>query len=238
MPTEITVVNLFAGLLATFVAAAPVAAQQTRMTELTPAQSTAATELLLEALKARQAAVIHSNLADNVRSSIDVATIQKRLDSRKPILSTKVVGVTPGYRTTTVDAVVTTAEGEKAILLMLDDEGKLLAWKWAGQIDGLEATALDFVKDLAAARWVVARSKLSLDMQGELAPGDLERKWTKLQKVSGGFRQVKDAVIANEGGQQQLVLVAVEFANTTSNLFVIFDASGRIINVDISQEFV
>ena len=238
MPTEITVVNLLAGLLATFVAAAPVAAQQTRMTELTPAQSTAATELLLEALKARQAAVIHSNLADNVRSSIDVATIQKRLDSRKPILSTKVVGVTPGYRTTTVDAVVTTAEGEKAILLMLDDEGKLLAWKWAGQIDGLEATALDFVKDLAAARWVVARSKLSLDMQGELAPGDLERKWTKLQKVSGGFRQVKDAVIANEGGQQQLVLVAVEFANTTSNLFVIFDASGRIINVDISQEFV
>jgi hypothetical protein len=137
-----------------------------------------------------------------------------------------------------VDAVVTTADGEKAILLMLDDDGKLLAWKWAGQIDGLEATALDFVKDLAAGRWVVARSKLSLDMQSELAPGDLERKWTKLQKVSGGFRQVKDAVIANEGGEQQLVLVAVEFVNTTSNLFVIFDASGRIINVDISQEFV
>ena len=35
MPTEITVVNLLAGLLATLVAAAPVAAQQTRMTELT-----------------------------------------------------------------------------------------------------------------------------------------------------------------------------------------------------------
>ena len=230
--------NLLAGLLATLVAATPVAAQQTKKTELTPAQSTAATELLLEALKERQAAVIHSSLADSVRSSIDVATIQKRLNSRKPILSTKVIGVNPGYRTTTVDAVVTTADGEKAILLMLDDDGKLLAWKWAGQIDGLEATALDFVKDLAAGRWVVARSKLSLDMQSELAPGDLERKWTKLQKVSGGFRQVKDAVIANEGGEQQLVLVAVEFVNTTSTLFVIFDASGRIVNVDISQEFV
>jgi hypothetical protein len=231
-------VNLLAGLLATIVAAAPVAAQQTNKTELTPAQSTAATELLLEALKERQAAVIHSNLAESVRSSIDVATIQKRLDSRKAILSTKVIGVTPGYRTTTVDAVVSTADGEKPILLMLDDDGKLLAWKWAGQIEGLEATALDFVKDLAAGRWVVARSKLSLDMQSELAPGDLERKWTKLQKVSGGFRQVKDAVIANQGGEQQLVLVAVEFVNTTSNLFVIFDGSGRIINVDISEEFV
>ena len=227
--------NLLAGLLATIVAAAPVAAQQTNKTELTPAQSTAATELLLEALKERQAAVIHSNLAESVRSSIDVATIQKRLDSRKAILSTKVIGVTPGYRTSTVDAVVSTADGEKPILLMLDDDGKLLAWKWAGQIEGLEATALDFVKDLAAGRWVVARSKLSLDMQSELAPGDLERKWTKLQKVSGGFRQVKDAVIANQGGEQQLVLVAVEFVNTTSNLFVIFDGSGRIINVDISE---
>lgn len=230
--------NLLAGLLATIVAAAPVAAQQTNKTELTPAQSTAATELLLEALKERQAAVIHSNLAESVRSSIDVATIQKRLDSRKAILSTKVIGVTPGYRTTTVDAVVSTADGEKPILLMLDDDGKLLAWKWAGQIEGLEATALDFVKDLAAGRWVVARSKLSLDMQSELAPGDLERKWTKLQKVSGGFRQVKDAVIANQGGEQQLVLVAVEFVNTSSNLFVIFDGSGRIINVDIFEEFV
>ncbi|QNI94183.1 putative conserved secreted protein [Synechococcus sp. A15-127] len=230
--------NLLAGLLATIVAAAPVAAQQTNKTDLTPAQSTAATELLLQALKERQAAVIHSNLAESVRSSIDVATIQKRLDSRRAILSTKVIGVTPGYRTTTVDAVVSTADGEKPILLMLDDDGKLLAWKWAGQIEGLEATALDFVKDLAAGRWVVARSKLSLDMQSELAPGDLERKWTKLQKVSGGFRQVKDAVIANQGGEQQLVLVAVEFVNTTSNLFVIFDGSGRIINVDISEEFV
>ena len=230
--------NLLAGLLATIVAAAPVAAQQTNKTELTPAQSTAATELILQALKERQAAVIHSNLAESVRSSIDVATIQKRLDSRKAILSTKVIGVTPGYRTTTVDAVVSTADGEKLILLMLDDDGKLLAWKWAGQIEGLEATALDFVKDLAAGRWVVARSKLSLDMQSELAPGDLERKWTKLQKVSGGFRQVKDAVIANQGGEQQLVLVAVEFMNTTSNLFVIFDGSGRIINVDIFEEFV
>lgn len=230
--------NLLAGLLATIVAAAPVAAQQTNKTELTPAQSTAATELLLQALKERQAAVIHSNLAESVRSSIDVATIQKRLDSRKAILSTKVIGVTPDYRITTVDAVVSTADGEKPILLMLDDDGKLLAWKWAGQIEGLEATALDFVKDLAAGRWVVARSKLSLDMQSELAPGDLERKWTKLQKVSGGFRQVKDAVIANQGGEQQLVLVAVEFVNTTSNLFVIFDGSGRIINVDISEEFV
>ncbi|QNI51428.1 putative conserved secreted protein [Synechococcus sp. RS9915] len=45
-------------------------------------------------------------------------------------------------------------------------------------------------------------------------------------------------MIAHQGGSQQLVLVAVEFGKATSNLFVIFDERGRIINVDISRDFV
>ena len=56
--------------------------------------------------------------------------------------------------------------------------------------------------------------------------------------MSGGFRKVKDAVIAHQGGNQQLVLVVAAFGQATTNLFVIFDASGRIINVDISRDFV
>ena len=79
---------------------------------------------------------------------------------------------------------------------------------------------------------------MSLQLQQELAPGDLERKWSKLVRVAGGFRKVKDAVIAHQGGSQQLVLVAVEFGKATSNLFVIFDERGQIINVDISRDFV
>ena len=49
---------------------------------------------------------------------------------------------------------------------------------------------------------------------------------------------MKDAVIAHQGGDQQLVLVAVAFGKATTNLFVIFDESGQIINVDISRDFV
>ena len=76
---------------------------------------------------------------------------------------------------------------------------------------------------------------MSLQLQEVLAPGDLELNWTKLSQVSGGFRKVKDAVI---GGDQKFVLVAVAFGKATTNLFVIFDESGRIINVDISRDFV
>lgn len=216
----------------------PAAAEQLTRTELSPAQATAAAELLLEALKNRQGDVMHDALAAPVQASVDVKSVQSRLDQRVTINATRVVSVIPGYNTTTVDAVVTTASGDEGMLMVLDEDGKLLAWKWTEQIQPIETTALDFTRDLAAGRWVAARSKMSLQLQEELAPGDLERKWTKLSQVSGGFRKVKDAVIAHQGGDQQLVLVAVAFGKATTNLFVIFDESGRIINVDISRDFV
>ena len=216
----------------------PAAAEQLTRTELSPAQATAAAELLLEALKNRQGDVMHDALAAPVQASVDVKSVQSRLDQRVTVNATRVVSVIPGYNTTTVDAVVTTASGDEGMLMVLDEDGKLLAWKWTEQIQPIETTALDFTRDLAAGRWVAARSKMSLQLQEELAPGDLERKWTKLSQVSGGFRKVKDAVIAHQGGDQQLVLVAVAFGKATTNLIVIFDESGRIINVDISRDFV
>ena len=216
----------------------PAAAEQLTRTELTPAQATAAAELLLEALKNRQGDVMHDALAAPVQTSVDMNTVQARLNQRAAIDATRVVSVTPGYNTTTIDAVVTTASGDEGVLMVLDEDGKLLAWKWSDRIQPIETTALDFTRDLAAGRWIAARSKMSLQLQEELAPGDLERKWTKLSQVSGGFRKVKDAVIAHQGGDQQLVQVAVAFGQATTNLFVIFDASGRIINVDISRDFV
>jgi hypothetical protein len=216
----------------------PAAAEQLTRTELTPAQATTAAELLLEALKNRQGDVMQDALAAPVQTSVDVKSVQARLNQRAAIDAARVVSVTPGYNTTTIDAVVTTASGDEGVLMVLDEDGKLLAWKWSDRIQPIETTALDFTRDLAAGRWIAARSKMSLQLQEELAPGDLERKWTKLSQVSGGFRKVKDAVIAHQGGDQQLVLVAVAFGQATTNLFVIFDASGRIINVDISRDFV
>ena len=216
----------------------PAAAEQLTRTELTPAQATAAAELLLEALKERQGEVLHEALADPIQSSVEVQTVQARLDQRVNIEASRIVSVIPGYNTTTIDAVVTTASGDEGMLMVLDEDGKLLAWKWTDRVQPIETTALEFTRDMAAGRWIAARSKMSLQLQEELAPGDLERKWTKLTQVSGGFRKVKDAVIAHQGGDQQLVLVAVAFGEATSNLFVIFDERGRIINVDISRDFV
>ena len=216
----------------------PAAAEELTRTELTPAQAKAAAELMLEALQERQGDVMYDALATPVQASVDAKTVQARLDQREAINGTRVVSIIPGYNTTTIDAVVTTASGDEGMLMVLDEDGKLLAWKWTDQIKPIETTAVEFARDLAAGRWVAARAKMSLQLQEELAPGDLERKWAKLSRTSGGFRKVKDAVIAHQGGEQQLVLVAVSFGKATTNLFVIFDERGRITNVDISRDFV
>lgn len=217
---------------------APVAAQESEATSLTPAQAETATKLLLSAIENNDAAAVHNKLADSIKNSVSVEAVQKRLDSDLAISSSRVLKVGSGYSDTTVEALITTAEGDLPVLLILDEEGKLLAWKIGGKDIPIEATAQRFTEELAAGRWVQARSRLQIDFQKELAPGDLERKWTKLTKLSGGFRNVKDAVVASQGGEQQLVLVCVEFGKATTNLFVIFDDQGRIINVDISRDFV
>ena len=148
----------------------PAAAEDLTRTELSPAQATAAAELLLDALKNRQGDVMHDALATPVQTRCDVQTVQARLDQRMAIEATRIISVIPGYNTTTIDAVVTTASGDEGMLMVLDEDGKLLAWKWTDQIEPIETTALDFTRDLAAGRWIEARSKMSLQLQEELAP--------------------------------------------------------------------
>ena len=141
------------------------AAEQLTRTELTPAQATAAAELLLEALKYRQGDVMHDALAAPVRTSVDVKGVQARLDQRVAIDAARVVSVTPDHNTINIDAVVTTASGDEGVLMVLDEVGKLLAWKWSDRIQQIETSALDFTRDLAAGRWIAARSKMSPQLQ-------------------------------------------------------------------------
>ena len=106
----------------------PAAAEQLTRTELTPAQATAAAELLLEALKNRHGDVMHDALAAPVQTSLDMKTVQVRLDQRAAIDTTRIVSVTTGYNATTIDAVVTYASEDEGMLMVLDKDGRLLAW--------------------------------------------------------------------------------------------------------------
>ena len=90
--------------------------------------------------------MLQQTLTESIRSSITVEQVLKRLNQRVAINSSRFVSVSPGYRTTTVYALVTTAAGEEPLLIVLDDEGKLPAWKCTDQVQAIETTAHAFVK--------------------------------------------------------------------------------------------
>jgi hypothetical protein len=133
---------------------------------------------------------------------------------------------------------VMTSKGDIPLVMVLDERGKLIAWEWSDRDLAIEQSAIDFVDNLASKRWISARSLLELSFQQELKPEDLQRKWTKLDRVTGGFKKVENAIVASQGGEQQLVLVTIQFGNLTDNLFVIFNSQGKIINVDFSPDLV
>ena len=215
-------------------------AQDAARTGLSPARARASANALLQSIRTRNAQGIYNLLASPLQSATSTEAISKRLQSAPVIDSFRVVEISPGMDDTTVETVAMTNSGtrELPLILVLDDDGKLLAWKWVDTVLPIEQTALDFVKDLVAARWVAARYYLDLDFQREISPADLERKWSKLARVLGGVKSIENALVASSSGEQQLVLVTIEFGDVTDNLFVIFNRQGRIINVDFSPDLV
>ena len=215
-------------------------AQDAARTGLSPARARASANALLQSIRTRNAQGIYNLLASPLQSATSTEAISERLQSAPVIDSFRVVEISPGMDDTTVETVAMTNSGtrELPLILVLDDDGKLLAWKWVDTVLPIEQTALDFVKDLVAARWVAARYYLDLDFQREISPADLERKWSKLARVLGGVKSIENALVASSSGEQQLVLVTIEFGDVTDNLFVIFNRQGRIINVDFSPDLV
>jgi hypothetical protein len=214
----------------------PVQAAPITRTSTSPAQVLAAAEELLGDLRSGDAAALHGRLAPSVREATTVARIRERLAARGRVRSTRVTHLHSGVDDSTVDALVVTTSGNHPIRMVLDGSGRLLAWEWQGDETAVETTSIAFVSDLAAGRFVQARSRLSLDLQQDWSPETLAARWKGLQERTGAFRAVRGAVLASDQGSQQLVLVTTQFQRLTDNLFVILDGQGRITGVDFPVE--
>ena len=134
--TEIRLINravkLSAALLAIALSAPiglinPAAAEELTKTELSPAQATKAANRLLRALEERIGIAVYEALAAPIQASVDLQSVQTRLNKCAAIDASHIFSVIPGYTTTTIEAVVTTASGDEEMLLVLDEDGKLLA---------------------------------------------------------------------------------------------------------------
>ena len=102
-------------------------AQQAEISPLSTTDATKAAEQLLSALQRHQGSALHAKLATAVQRSLSRHQVQQRLNPRPAIRSSRVVGIASGYRTTAVNAVVQTEQGDENLLFVLDDGGRLLA---------------------------------------------------------------------------------------------------------------
>ena len=74
----------------------PAAAEELTKTELSPAQATKAAERLLGALKERNGSVVYDALAAPIQASVDLQSVQTRLNQRVAIDASRIVSVIPG----------------------------------------------------------------------------------------------------------------------------------------------
>lgn len=202
----------------------------------TPAQARMAAETIIQGLRRRDSQAIYDLLAPDLQRTTSLDRVSQRLRKRDPILSSRIKEVLTGADDSTVEAELITARGPQPLVLVLDEQGRLLGWEVSLTDTPIETVAARFVTLLSEGKLVEARSLLSADLQTQISPQDLLNRWKDLEKLTGSFERVRGTVVASEGGEQQLVLVTTQFQQLTDNLFVILDSGRHIVGIDFPEE--
>jgi hypothetical protein len=105
------------------------------------------------------------------------------------------------------------------------------------KLDSIDTIAEMFVKDLAASDFLRARGYLHPFLKAELFPQQIEQKWKDLIAKTGPVKRIvrTNTRTGSTVDSADVVIVTIEFAKTTEDLFVIFDEDRRIVGIDFPQ---
>lgn len=208
--------------------------------QLSSAQSqeaarTAATRILT-ALKSGSGVALYRLFSPNLQRMTSPALVQQRLRGMAAVEGWSIGAVEPGLDSNTVATQLRTAAGTRNLLLVIDADGLLEGYHLDASDEAAETVARRFVEDLSQGHYVAARSLLSTDLQAEIPAAKLQIKWQQLQRLTGDFVAIRRVVRAESTIDSKLVLVTTSFQRLTDSLFVILDASNRIVGVDFPAE--
>jgi hypothetical protein len=145
--------------------------------------------------------------------------------------------VRSGLNSSTVEAEIRTAAGDRVVFMVLNPQGKITRYYIDRTDDDTSKVARQFVEAVSTGNFITANSFLSPDFQKEITPEALQRKWLGLQRITGNFVRVGRAVESGESTPDtRLVLVNVEFNRLTDNLYVILNGSNQITGVDFPED--
>jgi len=218
--------------------AAPAGAplQQPPGSSLTVEQARAAANRILDAVKGRDPNLRFSQFSEQLKATSSPAMVAESMRTQPELISWTLLSVRGGLRTTTVEASLRTSAGTRDLFMVLNSKGELDGYHLDLTDAKASQVAADFVRALSGGHFITARSFLSLPLQEELTPANLQAKWQQLQRYTGNFVRVRRVIEAEQSPDSQLVLVNTEFNRITDSLFVVLNQNNEIINVDFPQD--
>lgn len=199
-------------------------------------QARAAATRILEAVKSRDANLRYSQFSDELKAVSSPSMVAATMRTQPQLLRWTLLSVQGGLRNTTVEASITTTQGQQDLFMVLNNEGKLSGYHLDVTDEAPSLVARKFVTALSEGHFITARSYLSLPMQKEIGAGTLQARWQQLQRQTGSFVRIRRAVEADSSDDQRLVLVNTEFNRLSDSLYVILNTNNEIIGVDFPSD--
>jgi len=195
-----------------------------------------AAERVLKALRDGDAQARYDQFAPELKRMTSPYLVAMNMRKQPKVLSWVITSVIPGVDSSTVEAKLQTSAGERMLLMVMDEKGLLAGYHINMADQPAEKVVADFMGALIDGRFVAASSFLSPELQEEISPGSLQRKWQLLQRSTGNFLKVRRIARSESTSDLKLVLVNTQFTRTTDNLFVILDSSNQIVGVDFPTD--
>lgn len=215
------------------VQAQPKAAQATGMGV---AKAAAAAETILDVIQNGDAKARFQLFSDDLKAATSPALVARNMARQPKILSWRITSVDAGLRNATVDAQLQTSKGAVAVVLIINNQGQLVAYQVDESAESSTQVARDFTTAVINGQFVQARSFLSLTLQNEISPQALQGKWLNLQRETGNFVRLRRIVEAERSEGVRIVLVNLEFTRLADTLFVILDDRNQITGLDFPNE--
>lgn len=195
-----------------------------------------AAERVLKALRDGNAEARYAQFSPDLQRMTSPYLIAMNMRRQPKVLSWVITSVVPGMDSSTVEAKLQTSAGERLLLMVIDEKGLLAGYHLNVADQPAEKVVAEFMAALTDGRFVAATSFLAPELQEEIPPATLQRKWQNLQRNTGNFIQVKRIARSESTAELKLVLVNTQFTRTTDNLFVILDSTNQIIGVDFPTD--
>ena len=141
--------------------------------------------------------------------------------------------------TINADLVVVTAKFEKTtgdFIVTFNKTGQIVGVDFP-KLESIEQIAETFVNALATKDFARARGYLHPYLKVELFPQEMKQKWDAKIEQTGPVKRIVriNTRTGSTADNTDVVIVTIEFAKSTQDMFVIFDEARRIVGVDFAQ---